>query len=292
MPETEYSADDPQVQILAPLDEDPDATDVRLAHAKALLWRGLTDEEKLIVVNGELTLGQRRRRTMGDWLAIGHAIALLDEEVIRQAGAIHGRRYNKFWAELAPDQIKEMSSANRAHARWLWLNREEIQRWWDAQPANQRDKWGHPLTIKQRYERSTHIALTDPPRDEETGRPPPNPEATMRRRRAAQAALDEVAVRVDQSVDSLRDVTHDMEVITGRRVTPLHYDLSSPELIKESAHNFWQICGAQFGDEAIKHFAQALLAIVREHAAESYHPRRQRPQPPSTPRFTRGPLAP
>ena len=63
----------------------------------------------------------------------------------------------------------------------------------------------------------------------------------------------------------------------GRRLTPLEYDLSTPQLIQESARNFYEVYGED--DEAILAFAKALQGIVRVHRAEGYHPRRQRSQP-------------
>jgi hypothetical protein len=157
---------------------------------------------------------------------------------------------------------------------------------WSIQST--RTSGGHPLVIRRAFERAQRVAITDPPRDEPDS-PPPNPEATARRRRAAAAALDEAVVRVDQSTDRLRDTVSDMEVITGRRITPLEYDLSTDQLTAESARNFYEVYGAAY-DDRILQFANELISILEERRLESYRPRRQRsrPAPPTRPRFTRG----
>jgi hypothetical protein len=101
------------VQVLPPLDEDPDATDFRLATEQSYAWCGLEDDERYIVIRGEMVLAQRRRRGFADWLQIGEAIEVLQREVIRQSGATNnmGSRYNRAWRELAPPQLQRLSQS-------------------------------------------------------------------------------------------------------------------------------------------------------------------------------------
>jgi hypothetical protein len=215
---------------------------------------------------------------LGDWLEIGQAIDLLEDEVIRQSGASCGRRYSRAWQQLAPEQIRQMAQPNRSHAKWLWLNRATVQNWLNTVPADRRDRWGHPLTIKIQYERAQRIAIVDPPREADAEeRPRPHADPT-RTRRAAAAALDEQVVRIDHSTERLRDVAGDMEMITGRRATSLTCDLSSQELAAESADNFWQVYGGLPGAQGVQWFIEALQTILDRHAAQAAAPARRRPR--------------
>ena len=139
-----------------------------------------------------------------------------------------------------------------------------------------RDKWGHPLVIKKEFERARGIAISDPPRDE-PDRPPPNPETAARHRQRNAAAFDEARHQLIEVVEISRENALETAAMLGRRLTPLEYDLSTPQLIQESARNFYEVYGED--DEAILAFAKALQGIVRVHRAEGYHPRRQRSQP-------------
>ena len=106
MPEAEYTSTDPPtqvaVEVVPPEGEDPAITDLRVAEAHSHAWSGLDDDERRVVIRGEITLAQMRRRGMSEWLLIGQAVELLQAEVMRQTGATNtrGRRYNTGWAQL------------------------------------------------------------------------------------------------------------------------------------------------------------------------------------------------
>ena len=140
----EYGGGEPEAQILPPLDEDPDEADLRAAVDQAHAWQHLDEDECRRVIRGEMVLAQRRRRGFSEWLEIGEAIEFLQREVMFRSGATNhmGRRYNKWWKQLAPPQLRALSPSDRSNAVWLWINRQAVQRWWDALAAEEHQTAG------------------------------------------------------------------------------------------------------------------------------------------------------
>jgi hypothetical protein len=213
---------------------------------QALLWTGLDDDERGIVIEGEMALASTRKRKFEHWIKIGEALKLLQEEVMRQSNATsnRGKRYNKFWNALAPTELKRMGRSDRARAIDLWEHHEPLLAWWDTVKPNQRDRWNHPLIILREFERAQRIGLNSPPHDEDDeDRPQRRPD-----RRAGQAA----------AIDDATAKLHDAADLIKERVTPdLNFDLSTPELIRDSAENFLALYGGD-GKESIQQFTEAL----------------------------------
>ena len=227
-----------------------DVTDeMRDTSQLSLLWIGLSDGEREIVIEGEMALTARRKRKFDDWLKIGEASLLLQDEVKRQSNSTsnRGKRYNRFWRELAPPQLRELSYADRTHAVDLWQARDAILAWWETVPSKQRDRWNHPLVIKRAFERARHIAMASPTRDEDDEDRPRRREPAVPRGQAA--AIDDATVRLHDAVDRIEDR------VEG---TARHFDLSTPQLVHESAESFREIYGGVHGDEAVQQFTEAL----------------------------------
>jgi hypothetical protein len=264
MPDDEDSAAAPEDQysVPAPDLEGPAADDYREALAKSLLWVNIDDEQRLDAIAAEVTLGDMRRRTLPDWLRVGKGIAALEQEVICQANADRGKRYNQKWRDLAPAHIRDMDQSCRSNTKWLWLNREAVQTWWNTVPADRRDRWGHPSTIKLQYEKAHRPEADDEAEPDAEDRPDRQRQGPARQRRAAAAALDESAAQLINVIDRADEVMTTMELITGSPRSALIYDLSTEELASESAFNFWQVYHAVYGDQGARWFIAALIEIL------------------------------
>ena len=113
----------------------------------------LEEERKTVIIVGELTLAENRRRGYSDWLKVGQAVSELQEEVALHSNSRNprGRRYSEAWARFATPNLKMLDPAVRSAATWLWRNREAVERWFAILAVNQRDKWTHPSTIKSQF---------------------------------------------------------------------------------------------------------------------------------------------
>jgi hypothetical protein len=207
---------------------------------------GITDDDhQHIIIKGELTLTERRARGFVDWLEIGHAVEIIQEEVARQTNSTNprGRRYSDAFARIAPDRLRLLSPTDRSHAIWLWQNRDQVQEWYRGRSQNERDKWTHPYTIRHHYKRTTG-----------DGRREFEPATPDRRRRSAQAAIDE-------ATQDLRGVVDNVMAVSGG-ASALIFDLSTSELAFESARNFVDIYQPQFNRQGLEWFIAALGALL------------------------------
>jgi hypothetical protein len=171
MPEPEDNDDQPEpqaVEILPPQQQEQTLDDVyHAAYTRSQSWRGdpiwgLDDDDCDRVIAAELKLFEHRQLQLADWIAIGEGVEILQRVVINQSGASNhmGRRYNRKWDEIAPDQIRELERQTRADAVWLFLNREPVISWWRDVPLGKRDRWGTPGGIRKAFERDRRVALS------------------------------------------------------------------------------------------------------------------------------------
>ena len=251
------------------------AGDRQLAEAQAESWLTLSDEQRQIVIIGELVLAARRRRGLSEWLEVGHAIEVLQHEVMRQSNstANSGRRYNQAWVRLAPPMMKSLNPTTRSRALWLWAEREVIAEWWQTIEPEKRDKWGHPTTIKKAYDR----AHRPPPPDRTDD---PGYEAyRASRRRAAARSIDESTRDLQRAGLNVGNVIDQLAQISGVEIgerSALHYDLSTEQSVHDGAELFYRLHSSH-GLEPLRRFVTALTAILDR-------------EPPirSSPRFRRG----
>lgn len=256
-----------EVQVTPTL-KTSDKADLLEAKNKSLLWHGLDPDERKIVIDGNTTLGQRRRRTLSEWTVISHAIELLDREIVDQCGNNKGKAYNKLWRDLTPKNIQSMQPSDRTHARWLWENKETIETWWKTVRPSSQDKWGHPLTIRLHYERAAKIGTTDPLREVDEDAPKQKTDYSARKRSAA-AELDEQVHRSGRAVEDIREVVNDLQIVTGISPQAIYYDLSTLELAAESARNFWEVYSKQSNSETMLEFVRTLFLIEKDQRGES-----------------------
>jgi hypothetical protein len=219
----------------------------------SLQWNGLDDNDRQKVVEGALAMTARHKRGFNDWLKAGEALALLRKEIKQRSNdADRGRRYNRFWKELAPAPLRQIAYHTRTHAVWLWENQERVSVWWATVTVEQQLKWSDPLTIKRQFDRAH--PPTDPPHDDNEDE---QPRPRERPRRGQAAAIDEATQTLHGTVDRVDHVVRNLEAVTGGSGA-LDYDLSTPELIYQSADNFRAIHGGVYGDEALAQFTEAL----------------------------------
>jgi hypothetical protein len=178
-----------------------------------------------------------------------------------------GSRYNQAWKQLAPPQLSGLSATERSMALWVWINREEIQCWWNSKRQDQRDKWGHPATIRIKYEQD-HPSTVEgevPQLEERTEPRTPFPSSSASHGAVLGMEID----RLHDTGDRLDDAVDVMD----RRVREC--DLSTPEMAAQGARIFWRrYREGEGGVQGIKWFIDALQDIVR-HEEEG-------PPPPST----------
>jgi hypothetical protein len=144
-------------------------TEMRDVVQQSLRWTGLSDDERQIVIEGELALTAHRKRGALDWFKVGEAAKVLRDEVVRQSNSTDHRsgQYSRVWGTLAPPQLKLSSHRDRADAVKLWEASDAILLWLASLRPQQRDRWHHPTTILRRFELARRIALTPAERDTE-----------------------------------------------------------------------------------------------------------------------------
>jgi hypothetical protein len=254
---------------LIPVDSNPEGIDLRRAQEQSAQWTGLSSEERHIVIQGEIVLANRRRHSLDELLQIGHAVVVFSEEVMRQSNSTspQRRRYSGKWKELAPPQLSDMHASDRNRTAWLWHNREAVSEWWAAVEGRERDRWSNPLSIKQHYERDLGIAHGQA-RDDDEDTQIRDPDDTTRRRQGMLATAEDMLRDGRDVIDVMREAANAVAHVTGIQQSPLLYDLSSPELAAESADNFAQVYGGQYGDDGLTWFVEAVVTrIPRGHAA-------------------------
>jgi hypothetical protein len=236
--------------------------EMRPALQKSTLWTGMTNEERWKVIQGEMALLTRRKRSLEDWITVGEAIEIFQQEIVAQSGGLNnmGTPYNRAWKRLAPQQMSDMDAPKRSRIHTIWRERNVLRAWWETVPGPQRDRWGNPATILKEYERAQRTALTDPPRDEDENQPRRREPSG---RRGTLATLDEATQNNYASTEDLRGVVRHVVEVTGGP-SPLNFDLSTPEMRYESWGNFRQIYGGLHGNEAMQHFLEIGIADMRD----------------------------
>jgi hypothetical protein len=136
------------------------------ACAVAAAWTAIPEERRAIILAGEAAIANRCD-PLDDWIAIAKAFHELQREAMQQSNSKQpkGRRYSDAYALLElPREIanlQKISKSDRKKAIWIYENEERLRCWYETLAENQRDRWTHPQTIKQHYERMTRTPRAD-----------------------------------------------------------------------------------------------------------------------------------
>jgi hypothetical protein len=153
------SADEAEGLALPPA---PDVTDLDegLILQQSEQWTGLTEDERDCVIETEIALLSRMRRSLYDNLLIGRGLSVFQRYIMQITGADSPRRqaYRTAFNGLAPPEIKAMPSSRRAEYIWLWVNRAVVEPWWDSRDERTRRRWNTPDVIRLHYQLGDDIS--------------------------------------------------------------------------------------------------------------------------------------
>jgi hypothetical protein len=117
-------------------------------------WQDLTDELRKVFSEGEEAL-RTHRAGLPRVVRIGRAFSEMQQEAMRRSHSNNpiGKRFNEAWAALVhpTPEMTKVNKTDRAQFMWCYQNRELLETWWLTLAENQRDRWGHPDTIKKQY---------------------------------------------------------------------------------------------------------------------------------------------
>jgi len=127
----------------------------------------LAAEADEVLALGEAALRDRRKRSVDDWVMAGASFKTLRLYAMHRSNSNRpiGRRYAEVYAALEHPypELRETDRTTRSDAIWLFENEDAVKEWLATVPKNQRDRWTHPNTVREKYSKR-HL----PP-------PPPEP---------------------------------------------------------------------------------------------------------------------
>jgi hypothetical protein len=202
-------------------------------------------------------------RDWRSWVHIGEALDVGRREVETRianrsrsgtTARFKGRAFNeRFGLWLGENGFKDLGGkkygATRSHLMDCLEHRAAIETWRKTLEGYERTAWNHPTTVLRHWK--MHLAdEQEKARIAAGGEPRPKPPSPMKQ------ATDAIRNLIDEN-DRLRKAPHDNS-------SQLAFDLSSPELIAESARNFVDIHAGAYGEDAVKQFADTLHPAARE----------------------------
>lgn len=117
-------------------------------------WQDVTAELQQVFVEGEQAL-RTHRQGLERVFRIGHAFAAMQQEAMRRSHSNNpiGKRYNEAWDALThpTPELTKVNKTDRSQYVWCYEHRPQLEAWWPTLADNQRDRWGHPDTIKKQY---------------------------------------------------------------------------------------------------------------------------------------------
>jgi hypothetical protein len=117
-------------------------------------WQDVDDELRQVFTEGEKAL-QTLRQGLNRVFRIGRAFAALRQEAMRRSHSNNpiGKRFNEAWGALVipTPELTRVNKTDRSQFMWCYEHREQLAAWWPTLAQNQRDRWGHPDTIKKQY---------------------------------------------------------------------------------------------------------------------------------------------
>ena len=121
------------------------------------LGEGFPAEARAAIEAGEAALGDLRQNTFHRWYLVGGACFMLRNVALNRSGANApaGKRYNQVYATLVHlwPELAKLDKSARAHSIWLFSNSQAVESWLATLPRNQRDRWTHPRTIRNHFEK-------------------------------------------------------------------------------------------------------------------------------------------
>jgi hypothetical protein len=180
-------------------------------------WAEIPEERRAIILAGEAAT---LRKPLDDCIAIGKAFYEVQREAMRQSNSNQpkGRRYLAVYAllELRPEITNlQKHKRDRKATIWLYENEEPVRCWYETLTENQPDRWTHPQTIKQRYERMTRSPRVD---NAVVGKPSVKPVSTRDLLKTAEVRLQEVQEKLDAANAKIRLLERENAAWFGRMV--------------------------------------------------------------------------
>jgi hypothetical protein len=131
-------------------------------------WDELTEEARREITDGEATYAALKRgETVERWLAVGKALARIQDEIVRVSGsnAPKGRRYNDAEKRLGLRQhaphLVDINPTTRSHAVWLATEWEAANAWLQTLDIATRLQKNHPTTIRRGYDAARRTPRRD-----------------------------------------------------------------------------------------------------------------------------------
>jgi hypothetical protein len=184
---------------------------------------GLPVEADEVLQLGEAGLRDHRKRSVDVWVMAGASFKTLQLYAMHRSSSNRpiGRRYAAVYAalEYPYPELRETDRTTRADAIWLFENEDAVKEWLATVPKNQRDRWTHPNTVREKYS-NRHLPPPPPRTSRQKERPPRKARAWNR------AKLGEVTREdLEQMLIEARDLLEDRE----RTVTEMEYLLAEKE---------------------------------------------------------------
>jgi hypothetical protein len=193
------------------------------------------DDEQVMQRGAEAWLRLKQSNDWDDWRRVGAALQTGRGAAMHEVGADRpaGSRYNAaFGAWLRRYKLDDIDKSTRARLLTVMANLPTIEAYRAGLEPDERLKLNHPNSVLRRFKAAQPKARPDKTHRETT-------------KTAGAAALSEATAALAAATDRLHGVVFPVEC---------NYDLSSPQMIIESAANFRELHGA----EATEQFASAL----------------------------------
>jgi hypothetical protein len=170
--------------------------------------------------------------TWTDWVAVGRALSAGKAAVMGflRTNSPAGRQWSKhFGGWLRESGFDEIDKGVRSRLEKCMDHLPEIEAWRETIGVDRRQQWNHPNTVWRRFSTKHGVA--------------------PRERKAQAEALDVAVGRLEEVSDRIERAN---DGIGGS------YDLSTPELVEESARNFVEM----HGRDPSRAFAEALGRVL------------------------------
>jgi hypothetical protein len=158
-----------------------------------------------------------------DWTYVAEGFDVGRNRAMREAHTNQplGRGYNEAfsrWMATRP-WARSIDKATRNHLFWVADHLTLIEAWRETLPANQRDAWNHPTTVKRAYERTMRVAA-----GKADARKHLSPQAELKQALIeAQTEIDKWRRRAEQGgsmFDLLKDTPEDIARVIVANVSP------------------------------------------------------------------------
>jgi hypothetical protein len=218
-------------------------------------WDSLSTEAQNEIMAGAIAYHALRteHHDYEHWVKVAKAVVQLRSAAAAAAGvdtnslkhpAYRAAFKSLIRSELAGD-LHLLDTTTMTHAAWLANNLANVEAWRKTLTDKERIALNHPTTIWRKHPDGGRAERAEKrmAREEPAGRKP-----------STAAAIEDAVGRLHNTVD-------DIERASG--AAALSYDLSTPELVQESASNFNEVYGGVYGDDAVQRFADTLRPASR-----------------------------